>query len=890
MSTTPTVDAKKPSNKTGIRRKVFQRFLPLVILPMLALSAVAFLGVNQLGDDTDAAVSQTRDDVAADVVAEALELKAEGVAGELEEFVENNIEQVRLMAQVPSVVNAARAGGVFAESFGFGDLTIDESEDAAPTEPENSLEIDPLTTEFLRTQAGEGLAFGEIFFTDVNGLNVSSTGVTSDFVQRDEDWWQQAFATGFDLGDPEFDESAGTVAFDVSVRIDDPETGAPLGVLKAVMRADIVTARAIEANGETSDVITIALADGRFVGGAAGTEALDPLLLGKIISNERLDALRADSETPESGAGFGEDVAYGFAQTSNSVTEWYVLVERPNEAAFAPLAGLDSINTAVDDSQQNLLRAIIIALIGGVLLAAFGAHLVARGVVQPIRRLVEMARTSAQDTMPAAVASISSMEDGDEFPDVPPIVMNTGDELETLASAMNSLQTTATGLAFGEAKARKARQDLFMNLGRRSQKLAVRQLDHLETLEQNETIPETLDGLLQVDHLATRMRRNAESLLILADQDSPRRYPHAVSIRDLVRAAASEIVDYQRIELADFDHATVRGEVVGDVIHLLAELVENAARFSNPSTNVEVVGRWQEQRYQIFIVDRGVGLPEERLAQLNARLADPVLASEESSSYLGIQVVSRLAERRGIEVALFDGVHQGTTVKILLPAEILSRGAGEADQVDPAASDETFDGISIEETPGSSDDAVVKPNAAERVDAPAPDELEPVAEADAVAEEVEETVEPEPEPEITKLGFARRRSKKTDRSDSDATDDDDASTPVTVDAVYPVPTAEAGGSAEPVETIDEPSTTPSGFKRRDKLKRAENLPKARVESAEATPEVPVEDVASNVRNRFAALQAGVAQGRTEIQTREPGDAEASEDQRPEPEQGSNDNE
>ena len=186
-----------------------------------------------------------------------------------------------------------------------------------------------------------------------------------------------------------------------------------------------------------------------------------------------------------------------------------------------------------------------------------------------------------------------------------------------LTHAVNSLQTTATDLAVNEASARRSRQDLFMNLGRRSQKMAMNQLNQLEDLEQNETVPETLEGLLKVDHLATRMRRNAESLLILADHPSPRKYRQPVAIRDLIRAAASEIGDYERVQLKDHEEAEIRGEVAGDVIHLVAELVENAARFSDPDTHVETAGRWQDGSYQIFIVDRGIGLSADHIVAVS---------------------------------------------------------------------------------------------------------------------------------------------------------------------------------------------------------------------------------------------------------------------------------
>lgn len=656
-----------PAITSSIRRKMLMRFLPLMILPLIVIGVLVYSAVSNMRSNADTAIENTRSQVGDGATADELELKAQSVSDELQVYVNNNVAQLRLMAQSPAVVDAARQASALALASGFADLGIDEIEDQAPEN--NSLEINPNATAFLASQVGD--VFQEIFFTDINGFNAGSTNLTSDFVQSDEEWWTQALANGTHLSDPEFDNSVGEITFDVAVTVQDPATGEVLGVMKAAMSGNIVGQQAALANAGSSDTITVATNDGAFLGGADADGSVAGEL-GELVENSRLTDIVSNPDSQQ-GVVLGDGSAHSYARANLVDSNWIVLVERDTTAGSAGLVSLDALSKDLDEGQNSILLLLGAGLLAGILMAIIGTMFVARTIVGPIQRLADWARRSADTTLPETVRAIGEMKEGDSLPATTELVMDTNDELEVLTQAVNTLQTTATDLAVNEASARRSRQDLFMNLGRRSQKMAVNQLDQLEDLEQNETVPETLEGLLKVDHLATRMRRNAESLLILADHPSPRKYRHAVPIRDLIRAAASEIGDYERVQLNDHQQAEVRGEVAGDVIHLLAELIDNAARFSDPETQVETAGRWQDGTYQIFIVDRGIGLSTDHMELLNARLADPALAAEESSSYLGLQVISRLCARHGIVVSLADGAHQGITAKVILPDTVVTR-------------------------------------------------------------------------------------------------------------------------------------------------------------------------------------------------------------------------
>jgi PAS domain S-box-containing protein len=227
-----------------------------------------------------------------------------------------------------------------------------------------------------------------------------------------------------------------------------------------------------------------------------------------------------------------------------------------------------------------------------------------------------------------------------------------------------------------QAALRKSIGDLLHNLARRSQGLVDRQLELIDELERNEVDPDRLHELFRMDHLATRMRRNVENLIVLSGVDQRRRWSESVPLRDVVEAAVAEIEEYSRVQVAGIHDLTLAGQAASDVAHLLAELVENATSFSSPTTRVEVSGSPTGSGYVLEIEDHGIGMSDADLAESNRRLAEPLAADVAASRMMGFHVVGRLAARHGIRVQLRHCWFGGVTALVLLPAVLLgSAGA-----------------------------------------------------------------------------------------------------------------------------------------------------------------------------------------------------------------------
>jgi hypothetical protein len=230
-------------------------------------------------------------------------------------------------------------------------------------------------------------------------------------------------------------------------------------------------------------------------------------------------------------------------------------------------------------------------------------------------------------------------------------------------------------VAVEQAALRRSIGDMILNLARRSQSLIDRQLELIDELERDAE-DEALEQLFRLDHLATRMRRNAENLIVLSGgADAARRLTQPVPLVDVVRAAMSEVEDYQRVELLPIDEVSLTGRAVADVVHLLAELIENATSFSPPGTKVQIATQQAANGYVLEIEDRGLGMSDEELIDANQRLANPPAIDFAVSRVLGLYVVGRLARRHAISVQLRHSWYGGVTALAMLPAA-LTTGPG----------------------------------------------------------------------------------------------------------------------------------------------------------------------------------------------------------------------
>ncbi|MEA1903391.1 MAG: hypothetical protein U9N56_07685 [Actinomycetota bacterium] len=254
-----------------------------------------------------------------------------------------------------------------------------------------------------------------------------------------------------------------------------------------------------------------------------------------------------------------------------------------------------------------------------------------------------------------------------------PLELNTDGpiELADLAKSLEGLHSSLGEVASRQMETLKGGvSSLIVTLARRNASLIDRQLGHLDDLESQEDDPEILGTYFTLDHLATRMRRNAESLLVLAGEPPPRVWARSMEMADVVRAAVSEIDEYQRIEIVTLEPALLAGGAVADVAHLLAELMENATRFSPPSEPVKVSTVFDLDGYQLSITDRGVGVTNEKVEQLNRTLRNPPALGLALEPTMGIYVVSKLAARHGIDLELIPGI-PGLIARVTIPRHLL---------------------------------------------------------------------------------------------------------------------------------------------------------------------------------------------------------------------------
>ncbi|MFC6881811.1 nitrate- and nitrite sensing domain-containing protein [Actinomadura yumaensis] len=328
-----------------------------------------------------------------------------------------------------------------------------------------------------------------------------------------------------------------------------------------------------------------------------------------------------------------------------------------------------------DAQQTALLQGAGVGLV--LLLVLLLTFVVARSLVRPLRRLQEGALEVAGTRLPGLVDRLRDPEAAAGGIEVEPIDIDSTDEIGQVARAFDEVHREAVRLAADEAVLRGNINAMFVNLSRRSQSLIERQLKLIEDLEQSERDEEQLANLFRLDHLATRMRRNCENLLVLGGQDQARRWNQPVPLIDVVRASLSEVEQYERVALRVQGDMTVVGPVVNDLVHLLAELVENATAFSNENTKVTVSGQLLSGGGAMLqITDNGVGMPADELEQANWRLANPPVIDFSAARRMGLFVVGRLAVRHGIRVELRAAQGGGLTAFVVLPDAVVTPAEG----------------------------------------------------------------------------------------------------------------------------------------------------------------------------------------------------------------------
>ena len=333
---------------------------------------------------------------------------------------------------------------------------------------------------------------------------------------------------------------------------------------------------------------------------------------------------------------------------------------------------LDGLDTRLSDSASQASRNALVSgglMIGALFATILLAFLVSRLLLLPLRRVREGARKVAHEQLPAAVARIRTGEDPGP---ITPIDVTTHEEVGQLARAVDDLHRQAVSLASGEARLRSQVSEMFITLSRRNTSLINQQLSLIETLEKDEEDPRRLESLFRLDHLAARMRRTADSLLVLAEAPTHTSAEDNLTVATSLQAATAGVQDYQRVRVGAASNARIKDAAAADVVHLLTELVDNALAYSAPTTTVLLSSTTAPDGVSVEIEDSGLGIPDRALADINEILKGGGEATPDTARRMGLFVVSRLAQKHGITVHLHHNRHHGTTADVMLPTSILN--------------------------------------------------------------------------------------------------------------------------------------------------------------------------------------------------------------------------
>lgn len=732
-----------PKATSSIGRKILIRSLIVAIVPLLLLGIAVYLGVASMRNNASTKVDESRDLLSEETIVVTSQSQANSVAKEINLVLVERIEDVLSWSRSVSIVDGAREAGTFSREEGLTEQSIDELEEKFELTKTTGVAF--RAKAYLGGELGANEDFREIFITDKYGYNAALTNRTSDFVQSDEDWWQEAWENGLSISDVEFDESAEVFSIDIAARIQNVTGGSGEGVIKASLEIAFVQDIADANSTEQVDFI-VSLANGQLIAETSTDNDLDRMMNEELDPSTVSDGLVNAIETGKPGSRAGDEVVWSHTDTRNAEIyqniegfegfDWIVVSEQSTESAFAPIKGLEELDDDINTSGNNLLTITLGVLFLAGLVAFFSARYLADSIVNPIRKLTSAASDAATNGLPSAVAEINSEGADPESIEAPQVDISTGDELEVLAGSFNQVQGSAIRLAAEQAVSRRNTSEMFVNLGRRNQSLLKRQLRFIDGLEKSETDPDTLESLFKLDHLATRMRRNAESLLVIAGDRTPRRWAVPVPIEQTVQAALAEVENYERVDMSGLAEGQVQGNVVADVAHVLAELIENAINFSPPNSEVDVTGSHEEKGYTIVISDRGMGMSEEEIAEANERLRTVSDQSEVPARYLGLYVVGQLADRHGLEVHLAspsEGV--GLEAVVVLPSSIAEEVSDSTDDEDDVVALTE----SAEKDPDVADEQPVVLVDGEEVDSPSSVDADQAVAEDASVEAKEDS-------------------------------------------------------------------------------------------------------------------------------------------------------
>jgi HAMP domain-containing protein len=539
-------------------------------------------------------------------------------------------------------------------------------------------------------------------------------------------------------------------AASLASNVNDRELSASLGRVVDLERAQL--AFSIQASTVESNLVGAIPAVTAWVSAINDEDAFTTKFMSTAVSGERDAFARGSSAAPVDpvrDASSGSDVS-SFPTVDITPAEYADAYLARQTALDDAVGGVQSV---IDETAQQkvsdartgalLFAGFTAAVIGMVLILALA---LVRSLSRPLRALSRAARDVSERRLPQLVDTLR--QGGELAPgqleELSPIRVDSPDEFGELATAFNTIQRVTVSVAEEQSSLlRKGIGDLYVNLARRNQSLLDRQISLLDEMEAREQRSEELGLLFELDQLATRMRRNAESLLVLAGSEQPRQLRTAVSVLDVVRGAAAEIADFARVSYFGFDDAAaIAGHAVADVTHLLAELLENATGFAPPDTSVVVSGQALDRRYLVTITDEGIGMEDKRLLEANQLLARPPAAGLTLSRTLGLHVVGHLAARHGIHVQLRRVPGAGLSAVVAIPATIIVAPGDLVSERPPSAAAPAIPAEAFATEPSF---AAAPPVVAETVDGRAPvawRPAQPAAMPRRVAPTTAEPVEP----------------------------------------------------------------------------------------------------------------------------------------------------
>ncbi len=427
---------KRPYSKS-LRGKITNRTLLIGIVPILLVGTFSWFSLTQLTSNASQQLDNSRRELLDTVVGNNLSTTAARIVNQLDTFMLERISDAVVWASAPIILDAAKAAAEAHQKAGLVELGIADVE--ARFKTRKSLNVSPAANRFLIQQIRRSPHFGEVFFTDRHGFNTALTNPTSDFVQRDENWWKTAWENGISVGEVEFDESAGIWSVDISVRIDDPASGRSLGVMKAVLGVSLI--QEVADNGARDikgGVVTVINNTGQLLAETSSKHDKNRIMVETVnLRNSNDAAIQEVFSTKNRGYVLGSGQVLGYAKSAGAelyrtvVTRfpgfgWSVIVQQPTSIALAPIKGLQSVQDSLQASKQQMVVILALVIVTVFVLAIVIAGMLSKAITQPLLDLRELAdAVSKGDTSRT-------------------IVVNSDDEIQDVAQAFERMRTSVS--------------------------------------------------------------------------------------------------------------------------------------------------------------------------------------------------------------------------------------------------------------------------------------------------------------------------------------------------------------------------------------------------------------------------------------------------------------